>query len=147
MRCLLIGIVSLLMAHQAAAQPPALSPPPALKLVVNTDKEKGQIIYIDTVIRMVPVVVEREVDVNGQKMKVKVTEYQSVQEQRHVVLDAANSRIIRNDGKQLPIDEVWKLLKKDSVIAVSFGANTPAPAYLQALNPETLIIIPAPMKK
>jgi hypothetical protein len=51
------------------------------------------------------------------------------------------------DGKQLPIDEVWKRLKKDTVVLVSGDGNTPAQAYLKAVNPETLVLIAPQMDR
>ena len=56
-------------------------------------------------------------------------------------IEAAKSRIITPDGKQLPIDEVWKRLKADSVVIFSTDGNTPGEAFLRALNANTLIII------
>jgi hypothetical protein len=61
-----------------------------------------------------------------------------------VAYDAATSRVITPDGKQLPIDEVWKRLKPNTIIAISADSNTPDNAYLRALNPETLVLIPGP---
>jgi hypothetical protein len=75
-----------------------------------------------------------------------VTEYVQVLEQRMVAYNAANSRVITPDGKQLPIDEVWKRVKKDTVIAVSANGNTPAAGFLAALRADTLVMIP-PMPK
>jgi hypothetical protein len=73
-----------------------------------------------------------------------VTENVFVPEERTTQIDATNSRVITPDGKQLPIDEVWKRLKANTVVLVSADGNTPAAAFLQALNAQTLIIIPGP---
>lgn len=137
----------------AAAQPASVSTPPVFKIVNGTDKEKGQITLIETVTRTVPVqkevaklitTVENGVNVT-RAVKEIVTEYVPVVEQRLTQVDAAKARVITPDGKQLPIDEVWKRLKKDTVVAVSGDGGTPAPAFLKALNAETLVIIaPSP---
>lgn len=75
------------------------------------------------------------------------TEYQTVLEQALQVFDVRTSKIITPDGKQVPIDDVWKRLKAKSVVVVSSDSNTPAQHFLRALNAETLIIIPAQVKK
>jgi hypothetical protein len=121
--------------------------PPTLKIVANVDKDKGHITFVDTVIKYVPVQKEIVEIVNGQQVKKVVTEYAAVQEQRMSVTDVGNSRVITPDGKQLPIDEVWKRVAKGTVIAMSGDGNQPAAAYLRALSAETLIVIPAPAKK
>ena len=61
-------------------------------------------------------------------------------EERIATVQLANSRVITPDGKQLPIEDVWKRLKAKAVIAYS-DAGTPGEQYLRALNPETLVII------
>jgi hypothetical protein len=122
--------------------------PPAFKVVASTNKEKGQILLMETVTRMIAVNVEREVDVNGVKMRVTATEYSPVIEQRIVVHDATKSRLITPDGKQLPIDEVWKRLKANTVVVVSSDGKTPSDAFLRALGAETPVLIlppPTPM--
>lgn len=120
------------------------APPPALKLVSGIEKEKGEVTLLTTVIKFVPVTVEREVIVNGMKMKITVTEYTNVSEQRQEIVKITDGRVITPDGKQLPLDDVWKRLTKNTVIAVSIDGNTPAQTYLRALSPNTLILIPGP---
>ena len=78
---------------------------------------------------------------DGQQVKEKITVHVPVYEQYQTLIEAANSRIMTPDGKQLPIDEVWKRLKKDSVVAVSGGINPPE-VFLRALHADTLVIIP-----
>src|SRR5262249_59662177 len=95
----------------------------------------------------VPVIREVVEIVNGQQVKKTVTTYETVAEERLIEINAANSRIITPDGKQLPIDEVWKRLKANTVVVVSADSSTPAAPYLLALSAETLIIIPGPTKK
>ena len=134
----------------ALAQPAPQGPPPALKVVAGVDKEKGQIIFKESVIRYVTREKEVVEIVNGQAVKKVVRETVPVLEEFKTSSDIANSRVIQTDGRQLPIDEVWKRVTKGSVIAVSGDRNQPAPAYLRALDAETLVLIPgppAPMKK
>jgi predicted P-loop ATPase/GTPase len=139
----------LLLAGHVSAQPAPAGPPPVFKVVNAADKTKGLIEFIETVTRVVPeqrevfkeiVVVKDGVQVK-EVVKEKVSVYVPVTEQRIVMIDAAKSRVITPDGKQLPIDEVWKRLKKDTVVLVSSDGNTPAQAYLKALNQETLVVI------
>ena len=137
-----ILLTFLVLASHVMAQPGPTGPPPTLKSVVSTKPEKGEVIYLDTATRAVAVEVDRVIIVNGQQVTQKVTEYRTVLEQRHVMLNAAKSRIITPDGKQLPIDEVWKRLKKNAVFAISSDGTTPAQVYLRALSAETLVIIP-----
>jgi hypothetical protein len=139
----------LLLAGHAAAQPGPTGPPPTFKVVSGTDKTKGLIEFIETTTRLVPeqraVIKEVVMIVNGMQVKQLVKEIVFVNvpvtEQRMVTIDAAKTRVITPDGKQLPIDEVWKRLKKDTVVLVSGDGNAPAQAYLKALNAETLVVI------
>lgn len=138
-----IAIVAIICtAGAATAQTGA---PPAFKTVSSTNKDKGQIVFLETVVRMVPVQMARVVIKNGVQVTETVTEFRPVFEQTLRAVDARNSRVITPDGKQLPIDEVWKRLKANTVVVVSADGNTPAQAYLRALNAETLVLIlPAP---
>ncbi len=139
----------LLLTSFATAQPAPAGLPPVFKVVTGTDKTKGLIEFIETTTRVVPelrevlkeiTVVENGVQVK-QLVKELVTVHVPVTVQSKVVIDAAKSRVMTPDGKQLPIDEVWKRLKKDTVVLVSSNGNTPAQAYLKALNAETLVVI------
>jgi hypothetical protein len=134
----------LIIASVAVAQPGPSGPPPSFKVVGSTDPAKGLIVFRETVYRTVPVQREVVEIVNGVRIKKTVTGYETVAEERTTQIDATNSRVITPAGKQLPIDEVWKKLKANTVVAVSADGNTPAAAYLRALNAETLIIIPGP---
>jgi hypothetical protein len=130
----------LLLASHAAAQP-APSGVPIFKIVDSTDKAKGQITFLETVTRAVPERKDVAVNIDGMQVIKIVTSYVFVYEQRTTTIDAAKSRFITPDGKQLPIDEVWKRLKKDTVVVVSGDDTAPAQAYLRALSPDTLVII------
>jgi hypothetical protein len=128
----------------AHAQPGQQEPPPVFKVVNSTDKNKGVIAFRYTVNRAVPVQKEIVVIENGQQVKRTVVEHVWVAEERLMQIDAAKSRIITPDGKQLPIDEVWNRVKANSVVVVSGNGQPPAQAYLRALNAETIVIIPPP---
>lgn len=130
----------------AVGQPEPTGTPPLLKVVSKVEKEKGEIALLTTVMKFVPTQVEKEVVVNGIKMKVTATEYVAVAETRQEVVRVSDGRVITPNGKQLPLDEVWKRLKKDTVVAVSLDGNTPSQAYLRALNPNTLILISGPSR-
>jgi hypothetical protein len=112
--------------------------------VANVDEKKGQVFIVETLHKAVPVTVERVVVVNGKEERVTETRQQMVAEQRMIVIDMSNSRVITPDEKQLPLDDVWKKMKANSVIVMSANGNTPAAAYLRALNPETMVLIPGP---
>ncbi|MSQ93082.1 MAG: hypothetical protein EXR98_00835 [Gemmataceae bacterium] len=131
----------------ATAQPAALGPPSAFKIVVSTKPEKGELTYIETITKLVPVQKEIAVMQNGQIVKKVVTEYVREIVQEYRLIDIAKSRVITPDGKQLPIDEVWKRLKANTAFALAADSNTPAQAYMRALNAETLVIIQGPPKK
>jgi hypothetical protein len=74
------------------------------------------------------------------------TAHRAVPVDYDVVYDIGASRVITTDGKQLPIDEVWKRLKANAVVMVSGDFQTPAAPFLRALRADTLVIIPAPPK-
>ena len=77
-----------------------------------------------------------------------ITSYKTVYKQIEVDIycDLGVSRVITTDGKQLPIDEVWKRLKPNTIVAISGNFNVPHESYLRALNPEILVIIPPEVK-
>src|SRR5437763_17190335 len=98
-----ILVAALLSCSVAYAQPPA--PPPTFKTVTSTDPKKGVIVFRETSYKTVPVLKEIIENVNGQQVKKVVTETVMVAEERLVSVNAAKSRIITPDGKQLPIDQ------------------------------------------
>ncbi|MBI2808232.1 MAG: hypothetical protein HYX68_24870 [Planctomycetes bacterium] len=144
MRIALALLTSVILASSVHAQGAPSGTPPSLRLVHGVNKKKGEITFLVTVTRVVPVVVEEEVIVNGQAQKVTVTKYQTVLEQRFQAINAASSRVITTAGQQLPIDQVWKRVKANTVVAVSDNGAVPAAAYLKALSVDTLVIIPPP---
>jgi len=149
MKTTLAVLTGLLLAPSAAQAQPGgqLGSAPTFKVVASTDKAKGSIVFRERLYKHVPVIREVVEIVNGQQVKKTVTTYETVAEERLIEINAANSRIITPDGKQLPIDEVWKRLKANTVVVVSADSSTPAAPYLRALSAETLIIIPGPTKK
>ena len=130
----------LLSCSVAYAQPSA--PPPSFKTVASTDTKKGVIIFRETSYKTIPVLKEIIENVNGQQVKKVVTESVMIAEERLVEVNAAKSRIITANGKQLPIDEVWKRVKANSVIVFSGSYEAPAEAYLRTLSAEAVVIIP-----
>lgn len=136
----------LITATTASAQPNVASgPPPTFTVVREAHPAKGHLVLIFTrsVVEMAPY--SEKVEFNGQIKE--VVRYMARYTHRHenVTYDLTKSKVIAPDGKQLPIDEAWKRLKVNSVVAVAFGVNPPGPAFLRALNPETLVIIPGPV--
>ena len=149
MKTTLAILTCLLLAPSIAQAQPGgqLGPAPTFKVVASTDKTKGVIVFRERSFKHVPVIKEVVEIVNGQQVTKVVTTYETVAEDRLIEINAANSRVITPDGKQLPIDEVWKRVKANTVVLLSGDNNTPNPAFLRALSAETLIIIPGPMKK
>ena len=130
----------LLSCSVAYGQPSA--PAPIFKTVTSTNPKKGVIVFRETVYKNVPVLKEIEVNVNGQKVKKTVTETVTIAEERLVEVNATKSRVITADGKQLPIDEVWKRVKANTVVVFSGDHQTPAQEYLRTLSAEAVVIIP-----
>lgn len=149
MKSNLVILTCLLLAPSLAQAQPGGQPGPAptFKVVASTDKAKGLIVFREILYKHVPVTREVVEIVNGQQVKVTRTALETVAEERLIEINAANSRVITPDGKQLPIDEVWKRLKANTVVVVSAHSSTPSAPYLRALSAETLTIIPGPMKK
>ncbi len=142
---LLCVLTLVLTTNLAQAQPPAIvGAAPTLRVVTGVDDKKGVVYFTETLTRYVPVVKTIVVIENGQQVNKNVTETVAVMEQRVIVIDLTKSRVITPNGKQLPIDDVWKRLKTNTVIALSADSNTPAAAYLNAFNEQTLIVIPPP---
>jgi hypothetical protein len=137
-----------LSASLAHAQPAAqFGPPPVFKFVSSTDKTKGVIVFRERVFKAIPVVKEIVVIENGQQVTRKITEYETLVEERLISINAADSRVITPHGKQLPIDEVWKRVKANTLVFVSTDGNAPDQVYLRALNADTLVIIPPLLKR
>lgn len=139
-----IGV--LIAASLVHAQPGGIGPAPVFKTVESVNKEKGVIQFREVVLSAVPVVKEIVVNENGVQVKKTVTVYETVAEQRMVEINAANSRFITPDGKQLPIDEVWKRIKAKSVVVFSGNSETPSQPYLRALSSDAVVIIPGMQK-
>jgi DNA helicase IV len=94
-------------------------PPPTFALVQETTPQKGEIVVSRMVAsqRLVPYLVQMEI--NGKVQAVTKYKTETVHEIRFATIDASSSRVITPNGKQLPIDEVWKRLKKQQVILES----------------------------
>ena len=141
----LIAIVSLLLSAGDARTPPG--PSPTFNVVERADPEKGHLYYIATLRDVVPVIVEEKViDENGRVIIKMRTHQQVVYKQLMYRVEVDKSRVITPDGKQLPIDDVWKRAKAGTVIAISGDFNEPSREFLQALGRDTLVVIPPPVK-
>lgn len=103
------------------ADPPA-SIPPVFKVVAEADKAKGEIVFRDQVLKSVA--------------------GQVVAEEHRMEFTLDDVRIITPNGKRVANDDVWKRLKKGTVVVVSADGRMPAESFLKALNAETLVIIP-----
>ena len=141
-------LLLLIPAQFAIAQPPAppSGPPPIFASVRATTPEKGlaTLVRTQTVAEYVPFTEKKLF--NGKL--IDVTSYKMHYKQIAVdtYYDLGASRVITADGKQLPIDEVWKRLKPNMIVAISGNSGTPHEAYLKALHPEILLIIPGEPK-
>jgi len=147
MRNLFAVVAIFMFAGFSLAQPSAA---PTFKVVASVDKERGHITYVHTVMQYVMVQKQVFELVNGQQVAKLVTDKVAVMETRQVVQSLADSRVITPNGKQLALDEVMTRLKVNDVVAIAADSSTPAQVFLQALNSETLVIIPAapmPVKK
>jgi hypothetical protein len=145
MRFLIAILGCFVVVTAADAQPPGIpQAAPRLHVVRETTPAKGAIVLIHLSVEQVPVEVEETVIKDGEKIVVKKIVYKGVYVERSLNIDATKSRIITRDGKQVPIEEVWKRLKPNIVVAVSADENAPAAPFLHALSEETLIIIPVP---
>lgn len=120
---------------------------PTFKIVAGADPAKGHIMINDLMYQKTQRIEKRQVQKDGKVILVDVTVEMLVPTMYTFVMDVAKGRVITPDGKQLPIDEVWNRLKEKTVVVVSGDSNTPDQSYLRALNPETIVIIPAPLKK
>jgi hypothetical protein len=130
----------------AAAQQPS-GFPPTLEVIQQITPEKGTIV-VQRVVNVNELrTIEVMVVVNGKEQTTTKTITVPVSKVTFLEFNLATSRVITTEGKQLPLDEVWKRLKTNTAIALSGDSNTPAPAYLRALRADTLIIIPGQPKK
>jgi hypothetical protein len=148
-RSVAIAACFLLTATIASAQPAPPSLTPTFKIIGGTNQAKGEIQFKQVDYKIVIVTFQKKVIENGKTIVVDVTEAKYVPYFTLTTIAAANTRVITPDGKQLPIDEVWKRLKADLVVVVSGDEKTPDDVYLRTLNPQTLVIItpPPPVKK
>ena len=140
MKYIVVVIAIMVAGGHALAQPTAS--PPIFKTVASTDPAKGTITFRELHFRTEIRAEFRERDINGVKVKEAVQVPVMVPVEVTTVIVANKSRIITPDGKQLPIDQVWKRVKADSVVVVSGTGEAPAQAYLRLLAADTVVIIP-----
>src|SRR5580765_8402219 len=125
----------------ALAQPPKGSPP-TFKVVDGTDPKTGKILFKEIRHQVVQVIEKRQVLENGKNVIVDVAVNKFVPVEYTSIIEANKCQIITPDGKQLPIDQVWKRVKAKSVVVVSGTGQTPGEAYLRLLAADTIVIIP-----
>jgi hypothetical protein len=79
--------------------------------------------------------------VNGEKVEKVIREQRMVPVGQIIQVETAKSCFITPDGKQVPVDDVWKRVKANTVVAFVDGDKAPDAPFLQALNPQTIVII------
>jgi hypothetical protein len=137
--------------------------PPLLRVVVKTDPDKGQILYKEISFVNEPVRKKGAVQKGIAVEEVDVYEDRFVPVEGQVIIDigtrhlvkldgtgwkrTVETRFVTTDGKQLAIADVWKRVKANTVIAVSRNGEMPAAAFLRALHPDTVVVIPDAVKK
>jgi hypothetical protein len=136
--------LTFLFVSTVSAQMPGTAP--TFMHVRSTVPEKGHATLVNfiPIPKHVPFV--EQINVNGRLVNVTKYKIEYAFEQFEVTYDLSGTRVITPDGKQLPIDEVWKRLKANVIVAVAGDSNTPSQPYLRALNSDTLVIIPPPRK-
>jgi hypothetical protein len=147
MRMFLASLMIGLVGSIASAQQAPTGAPPTLEIVHLVMPEKGIIVCRQVSFTTELRTIEEKIVVNGQERVIARTVAVPIMRESELRFDLAVSRVITTDGKQLPIDEVWKRLKAKSVVAVSANSTAPAPAFLRVLHPDTLVIIPGQFKK
>src|SRR5437588_338408 len=102
-------VAGLLLTTCAANAQPGV--PPVFKVVVKTEPAKGQILFNELLFKTEARVEKRKVLKDGKEVEEQVTVEVMIPYMTTAMIDATNSRIITPNGKQLPIDEVWRRLK------------------------------------
>ncbi len=146
MRILIALAVFILAATSSALAQAPKGAPPIFKVVASTDPDKGHIVFRETIYKTETRVERRKEVKNGKEIEVERTVNVTVPFESNAIIVASTSRVITPDGKQLPIDEVWKRVKTNTVVVLSGDGNMPDPAYLRALSAETIVIVPIPPK-
>jgi hypothetical protein len=116
-------------------------PAPILRVVASADATKGLISVKELRFETGETTKVVEEVSNGKKLLRLVTEKVTVPVEVVVNIETANCRIITADGKNLPLDDFWKLVRADIIVAISDNGTAPAAAFLHALNPATVVII------
>src|SRR5262249_2298008 len=108
----LVALAALVLAAAGpvVAQPPK-GPPPLFKIVSETNRDKGQILFKELGFKTEFRTEKRQVLQNGQTIDVEVQVQVLIPFEQVVTINAANSRVITLDGKQLRIDDVWNRVK------------------------------------
>jgi hypothetical protein len=115
---------------------------PIFKFVSRVDPDKGIIEFKDRV--LVPVIVTKQIieNINGKDVVRTVTEQANVMETRISQIEIANKRFLTANGKAIPMADLWKRVKANTVVVISGDFDTPSEEYLRVLNPEAVVIVP-----
>jgi hypothetical protein len=141
MKYVIAMLSCLLIVSEVMAQDAPKGPPPVLKAVTSVDSTKGLIEFNE--VRYVIEEVQKVVVeiVNGEKVEKVIREQRMVPVGQIIQVETAKSCFITPDGKQVPVDDVWKRVKANTVVAFVDGDKAPDAPFLQALNPQTIVII------
>jgi hypothetical protein len=123
------------------AKPPAaalpVGPPPSFMLVSGVNLEARELTMLHRV--MVPVVVEREVEVEVDGMKVRERRAVTVlQQEERTQLMSLDHIVASAGGKRLESDEAWKALRGQIVLVTS--TEKLDPAYAKLLSKDAVTI-------
>jgi hypothetical protein len=120
---------------------------PSLRCVAAADVERGEIQIEVSVCVMVPVAVERVVEVEGKKVRQTVTEYRTEMRTEVHALGLHTYEVLTADGKRLAKEEVAKRVVRGSVLVFCPDDRLPEPAYLRLFKPDTVFLVPKPTPK
>jgi hypothetical protein len=157
----------LFLAGTATAQPKAVPAPralpPMLRVVTNVHKDDGRIAFAVTEVKSLKSTKSVRELVDGVFVtRIFPEETPYVERSIHgltigvhtvIAPDGTKTttvgfRVVTPDGKAVSAQDALKRLKEDSVIAISADSEIPDPAFLRALSPDTLVLIPpAPKSK
>ena len=138
-----LGLLAGVSRSQDTTKKPS-GPPPRLVALSKVDREAVAFTITET--RYVPVVVQKEVQVNVggmiQKQKVNVTEH--VAQLVEVPQSLKGAKVQTAGGQKLTVEEALKKLSPGSLVLLSVDNNPVDPAYLRVFKEEVLVIVPAP---
>jgi hypothetical protein len=121
--------------------PPPKGPPPTLIPVVEIDPVKGTVMTQHTEYRLVPVQVPKEVELEGKKVVMLVTESRPVSVITRRLWAMTDLQAFTADGKPLPPAELGKRLVPGALLLSAAGDELPEPAYLKLFKPDTVVVV------